>query len=154
MPSGTSLSGIRLLENMRNRAKCKLCQVIIESLAKNDIVTCKCGEISIQGGNEYYGAIAKDFANFLRVTDDGNEIVVQYIESKPKSISSQSEASQESFPEPIERPTREQLLEMLEETLKGIERLPHHALYGPASHADFYSLGALVLSIFKSDLGK
>lgn len=60
---------------MRNRAKCKLCGDILESFHEFDYQTCKCNEISISGGLIRYECAAKDFSNFLRVDDEGNEIV-------------------------------------------------------------------------------
>lgn len=59
---------------MRNRAKCKLCNDLIESIYRHDFVTCKCGEISIDGGREpFTRALAKDWSNFIRVFDDESE---------------------------------------------------------------------------------
>lgn len=36
-----------------NRAKCLLCGDIVTSKHSHDYVTCKCGNLSIDGGNEY-----------------------------------------------------------------------------------------------------
>ena len=36
-----------------NRAKCLLCNDIITSEHSHDYVTCQCGNLSIDGGNEY-----------------------------------------------------------------------------------------------------
>lgn len=36
-----------------NKIKCKLCGDIIESKHRHDFVTCKCGKISVDGGNSY-----------------------------------------------------------------------------------------------------
>ena len=65
---------------MRNRAKCKLCQSTIESFHPTDLVLCKCGEISVDAG-EGLKCAAKSWENFLRVDDEGNEIIVK-VESK------------------------------------------------------------------------
>src|ERR1700760_3075851 len=120
MPLGTVLSGIRLLESMRNRAKCKLCQDIIESKDRCDFVWCKCGEIAVDGGRDYFKATARNFENFLRIGDDGDEIEVIYQE-KTKDLEL---VDPESSLLPKERLSREQLLDMLESTLKSIESLP------------------------------
>lgn len=66
------------------------------------------------------------------------------MEQHPKKPPSDDKTHQEV------KPTRKELIEMLEETLKGIDRMPDHALYLPVSHYDFYSFGLLVLSILKS----
>lgn len=36
-----------------NRAKCLLCNDVITSEHSHDFKTCKCGNLSIDGGNEY-----------------------------------------------------------------------------------------------------
>lgn len=54
----------------RNRAKCLKCLDIIESKHVHDFVTCTCGEIFVDGGNEYWRAGAYDFNNFHRLSDD------------------------------------------------------------------------------------
>ncbi len=61
---------------MRNRAKCYLCQSIIESFHSTDTVECACGEIAVMEG-EAMKCAAKNFGNFLRVDDEGNEIIVK-----------------------------------------------------------------------------
>ena len=38
---------------IRNRARCKKCGDIIESEYRYDFVTCTCGDISVDGGNDY-----------------------------------------------------------------------------------------------------
>jgi hypothetical protein len=37
----------------RNRAKCLKCKKIIESKSRHDFVTCKCGNLSVDGGKDY-----------------------------------------------------------------------------------------------------
>jgi hypothetical protein len=130
---------------MRNRAKCKLCGTIIESLRKEDVITCSCGQITIEGGIEFYGAYAVNFQNFLRVDDEGNEIMVEYKErvDKPMDMIKSSDDLQDSTP------TKKELIVMLEEMIKSIERLPDHAMGLPVNHYDFYSFAALVLSILR-----
>jgi len=43
-----------------NRARCVKCGDIIISRHRHDFVTCKCGAISIDGGNDYCRVCAKD----------------------------------------------------------------------------------------------
>lgn len=54
----------------RNIARCALCQDIIESTYRHHFVTCKCGEISLDGGTDYRRALAKDLKNVLELTED------------------------------------------------------------------------------------
>jgi len=125
---------------MKNRAKCKLCNSIIESFHKNDYVTCACGEISVDGGQDYFKVRANDYNNFLRVDDEGNEIVVTVKEKK------EDEASLVQ-----KKPSKKELLEMIDEMIKSFERLPQHALLTPINHSDFISLLMLLASIFRAE---
>ena len=38
----------------KNRARCKKCSDIIESKYRHDFVSCKCGAIFVDGGNDYW----------------------------------------------------------------------------------------------------
>jgi hypothetical protein len=60
---------------IRNRAKCLLCGDIIESKHRHDFVKCSCGEIFVDGGNEYWRAGAMDFKNFERIDNTGKKYV-------------------------------------------------------------------------------
>lgn len=120
---------------MKNRAKCKLCKSIIESTHVHDYVSCSCGEISIDGGINYYRVSAKDFSNFLRVDDEGNEIIVTFKEPDPKS----------DDVKPLDiRPTYSDLLDMLDAMSKNIERLPLHAMTSPVTQYDLSALISLL----------
>lgn len=79
---------------MRNRAKCKICEEILESFHRHDYVTCKCGEISIDGGQDYWRCSAKDWSNFLRVDDNGNEFSPEIIEKEKNSSEEKPETKQ------------------------------------------------------------
>jgi hypothetical protein len=126
---------------MRNRAKCALCQDIIEVLVHNEYVTCKCGEITI--GSDLY-ARATDFKNFLRIDEEGNEKAVTYHEQdkqQNENVNGDKDAH---------KPTKDELILMVDEMIKSYEHLPQHALLAPVSHADQLSLLMLVSSLFKS----
>jgi len=126
---------------MRNRAKCKLCQNVIESFHKYDYVTCGCGEISITGGLDELSCSAKNFDNFLRVDDQGNEVMVKVIGGKEKVETIELQ--------PIL--TRKERIEMLDAMIKNIENLPQNAMTLPINHYDFYSFMLLVSSILKTE---
>jgi len=115
---------------MRNRAKCKACESIIESLSPRDECTCKCGQISVSGGDRL-GCAAVNWANFLRVDDEGN-IIVPEVKEKPS-------------------PTKEEFLQALDEMIKRIEDMPQQAMVVAINHYDFVSLLILLSSIFKSE---
>lgn len=50
---------------IRNSAKCKLCEVEIESKYRWDYVSCECGEIFVDGGKDYLRRGANNFENFI-----------------------------------------------------------------------------------------
>jgi len=127
---------------MKNRAKCKLCGSIIESFHEHDYITCKCSEISIWGGLNAYYTSANDYSNFLRVDDEGNEIVVSVKEKETSNVK----------PLYIEtKPTRADLIKMLEEMAKNIENLPPSSMSSPLTNYDLGSLISLLTMIFKSE---
>lgn len=115
---------------MRNRAKCKACESIIESLNSRDECTCKCGQISVSGG-ERMGCAALNWSNFLRVDDEGN-VIVPTVTDRPI-------------------PTKSDLLDELEGMIKRIEEMPQQAMVVSINHYDFVSLLILLSSIFRSD---
>ncbi len=127
---------------MRNRAKCKLCKAVIESLEENDMIRCSCGEIAITGGIYSYRAYAQDFNNFLRIDDEEKEIPVSFKEKKDVKPLDNEETP---------KPTKKDLLYMLDEMVKNIERLPAHAMITPINHYDFCSLIILLSSIFRTE---
>ena len=121
---------------MKNRAKCKLCQDIIESFHASDYVMCKCGEISVYDGDALKCS-AKDFKNFLRIDDKGNEIIVTVKENDKCA----------DLTQPL---TRAELLNMLDEMIRNIENLPENAMKTSITHYDWLSSLLLVSSIFRS----
>ncbi len=131
--------------NVKNRAKCKLCQSIIESFHTHDYVSCKCGEISIDGGDSYCRALAKNWENFLRIDDEGNEIVVKVIDNP-------DDESLNVKPLDIDKkPTRSELIKMLADMSKSIEELPPQAMTMSVSNYDLGALISLLILILKSE---
>lgn len=49
-----------------NRAKCGICKDVIKSIHRHDFVSCKCGNIFVDGGNDYWRCGAKDITRFYR----------------------------------------------------------------------------------------
>lgn len=120
-------------KHMRNRAKCKQCESIIESVDLKGEVSCKCGQISVSGG-DLLGCSAINWVNFLRVDDEGN-VIVPKIQDKPKV-------------------TREDFLKALDEMISRIEEMPKQAMIVAINHYDFVSLLILLSSIFRSEDSK
>lgn len=125
---------------MKNRAKCKLCNSIIESFHRYDYVSCGCGEISVDGGSEYFHCAAKDFTNFLRIDDEGNEIIVTVKE----------ESNQNDPTDPSINPTKEELIKILDNMVANTESLPQEAMMSNITQYDYCSLLILLSSIFKT----
>lgn len=124
---------------MKNRAKCKLCNEILESFHEFDYVTCKCGEISISGGDIRLECSAKNWNHFLRVDDDGNEIIVRVDGEKSKK---------DDLP-PLT--TQNDKIKMLEDMIQNLEGLPKNVMISPINHYDLYSYLLIILSILKSE---
>lgn len=127
---------------MKNRAKCKLCSIIIESFHTYDYVTCKCGEISISGGNDRLECSAKNWGNFLRVDENGNEIIVKVKDSLEMEETKDKETPAMS---------RDDKIEMLEAMVKNLENLPNAAMAQSINHYDMYTFMILVLAILKDE---
>jgi hypothetical protein len=133
---------------MRNRAKCKLCNSIIESYHLEDYVTCSCGEIAISGGNIKYYVSAKDYNNLLRIDDEGNQIVVTIKDEKEGDPPKDNES-------PIsEKPSRHAMMSMLDEMIKSHDNLPKHAMTSPITHYDLAAALIVIYGILKSEDGE
>lgn len=52
-----------------NNAQCKLCKTVIISRSRHDFQRCKCGAISVDGGNDYIKRCGEP-ENFLEVPDE------------------------------------------------------------------------------------
>jgi thymidylate synthase len=127
---------------MRNRAKCKLCQDIIESFHSTDLVICKCGEIYVDAG-ESMKCGAGNWDNFLRVDDEGNEIVPIIKEKgdvKPLY----------TYEEYNEKLTKKELIDMLDNMIKKIEEMPYQSMTSPITQYDYYAGLLLLSALFKS----
>jgi len=58
-----------------NQAQCKLCRDIIRSKHRHDFVSCKCGEISVDGGTSYVRRLAKDLDNIIDLSIYGEATI-------------------------------------------------------------------------------
>ena len=125
---------------VKNRAKCKLCKDIIESFNEGDFVPCKCGEIYVNGGLKLLCG-ASNWNNFLRVDDQGNEIIVSVKEDQEEKTDNYSN-----------KPSKNEQIEMLDSMLKKIEELPPQAMQTYVSHYDLYSFMLVVSSILKDGI--
>lgn len=120
---------------MKNRAKCKLCCSIIESMHPTDIVFCTCGHIGVEGGDSMK-CTAIDWNNFLRVDDEGNEFVVKVLENTLTNT-------------PELHDKRKVILDSIENLIDTIDGLPGHAQRSHVTQSDLSSVLSLLLSLFK-----
>jgi len=120
---------------MRNRAKCKKCSSVVESFFPADYVTCKCGEIAIQGSKR----MAVEWESFLSVHDDDSVHEVKVVDKIPEPIVHDASVT----------PTREELISMLDDMSTVIQGLPEHAMMSPITHYDHGALIMLLSSILK-----
>lgn len=56
-----------------NKAKCRRCGDIIESKHRHDYVSCKCGEIAVDGGRAYLRRSARDIRNVIELSETREE---------------------------------------------------------------------------------
>ncbi len=134
---------------MKNKAKCKLCNSIIESLHSTDLQTCACGHIFVDAG-EAMKCGAFDWKNFVRVDDEGNEIIPKVVDRgtdlREKAIESIADDQTEQ-----QKSTKKELLVLLDSMRENVNSLPIAAMTQPISHYDFSSLLLLLSALFKAD---
>ncbi len=70
---------------MRNRAKCRKCQDVIESTHVHHFIRCHCESIAVDGGNEYWKMVGNP-EDFMRLDDDGNEWKKEQPENKGNEV--------------------------------------------------------------------
>jgi hypothetical protein len=114
---------------MRNRAKCRLCGSIIESLHRYDYVKCKCGEIAISGGLDKLECFANAFDNFVRIDDEGKEVEVRFIGEERNGPFEEGESL-----------SKEKKEEMIDAMIKYYEDLPAHAMTASPTHYDMKAI--------------
>lgn len=131
---------------MKNRAKCKLCNDIIESCHPQDLQICKCGQICVEGGDSMRCS-SVDWGNFIRVDDEGNEIIPKIVNKNDP----QANKDQIGDVNDMIHPSKKDLLKMLTEMIVNIEKLPQNAMTAPITHYDYASLLILLEAIFRSD---
>lgn len=53
-----------------NKAQCLKCKEIIESTFRHDYKTCKCGNLSVDGGKDYCKRSAVDFKQVKELSEE------------------------------------------------------------------------------------
>lgn len=122
---------------MRNRAKCKLCNDVIESFHRHDWVECSCKEISIDGGQDSFKCAANNWENFLRIDDQDKEHIIKLREEENAPHS------------PIT--SKKDLVDAVNQLIGSYESLPQGALSEPVTGYDLLSVLLLLSAILKLD---
>ena len=126
----------------RNTAKCKLCNQIIESYHSNDYCLCSCGEIYVDGGPFGMRCGARNWENFVRVDENGNEVIPKIVDPTDASIVADTTNGVKvglTFDDALEQ------LKHLETVYKD---LPQQVLYSSLSHSDMSSVLTLLVRVF------
>lgn len=55
---------------IRNKAQCKACGDIIESVHRHDFKFCKCGAIAVDGGKEYLRRVFNEHDNLIELSEE------------------------------------------------------------------------------------
>ena len=133
---------------MKNRAKCKNCQSVLESFHRHDYVTCECGSISIDGGLDYLKCYFDKIENFIRLDDDDKEIAVSFSEEKQEFheeipiVAKEAEQSKMS---------KKDYIDHLQRLIDTYEAMPDHVLRSAVNHSDLYSVLLLLKGLFSFD---
>lgn len=132
---------------MRNRAKCKICSDIIESYHPTDLVYCSCGQIGLDGGDSMK-CMADSWDNFLRIDDNGKEVLITVKSALPEEPR-QAEACAEEVPKT--KPNKAEIKLLVDEMIKNYENLPQQAMYAPTTHADVLSVLLILSTMLAAD---
>lgn len=130
---------------MINRAKCKLCNKVIESHLPDEIIMCPCGTIGVADGAAMrtYCKDNRYSEYFARVDDMGHEIPVEY-RKEPTDVK-----GNESANEPIEPSGRDELIKRLEDNINNAIDRPDHVLESFVQTDYFLSFMVDLLNILK-----
>ena len=134
---GADLKLTHARENMRNRAKCKLCEEIIESKHQHDYAECSCKQIAVDGGDSYFKAHAVDWHNFIRIDDEGKEVPVKVQEVM------------QDVPYTPDPPTQEDRMKLLNDIVSRLGALPEGAMLQPVTHMHLYSVLLVISELLK-----
>ena len=124
---------------MRNRAKCKLCNEIIESYHQTDYITCKCGEIAISGGQYSLDVFYLNSQNFLRLDDNDKEFPIKVIEKTEDNMNIPPKLS------------KDDLIEELGTLLKNMGERIEHGMLTPLTEYDLYHFVSLIYAILREN---
>ena len=71
---------------MSNKAQCLICGMILESKHHHDFKCCTCGNLCVDGGNDYQKRSIKFPNKYLELSEDKVEVSVENIRSTYEHI--------------------------------------------------------------------
>ena len=92
---------------------------------------------------------ANNWENFLRVDDEGNEIVPKVI-NKPLPDDISNIVTNPNI-DNVKKPNKDEMLKMMDEMIKTYENMPQQALLQPITGYDILSFLLLLSSILRAD---
>ena len=104
------------------------------------MVSCPCNEISIDGGTKKFRAAARDFKNFVRIDDEGNEVAVTLVDKPEPFISKEEKPLVDTYADKLAI-----LMEMIDEAEKEHE----HMSYANLSKREFAEAMLVIYSLLK-----
>ena len=124
------------MTQVKNRAKCKVCNTIMHAKEPYIRVLCNCGRCFIELEMDKTLCGTDEWSNLVFVDDEGNEIVLN------------SPEETEVIPEKI---SKKQLIEQMKDMIRSYDNLPPRALYEPVLTIDMKNLMLLVVGILESE---
>lgn len=131
------------------RAKCRLCQTLVEIKNPLDIFTCSCGELQLDAiWGTVHAKVKDDISNLILIDDEGNEVVHkrngERIESTAKEILKDMIQASEG----IDPYSKREHISLLKQMAQNIDSLPPSARSSPVTHSDLSSLISLLVELF------
>jgi hypothetical protein len=78
---------------VKNSAQCRLCGDVITSDHVHSFKSCRCGEISVDGGTEYIRRLANSFENLIEKIENRKLTLEEIKEVKAKTMKRMRESS-------------------------------------------------------------
>lgn len=130
-----------------NRAKCALCNDIVQSCFSYDEAVCICGEVHVKGGElQGFKASSGNWANILVVDDVGNRICTD----KDDGNGDNEEGARSEMPsQAVLGVTKEELIDAFADNLASIEKLPNHVLDSFVTTRDFLNCMLIIVNILR-----
>lgn len=130
-----------------NRAKCAICSDIVESFFSYNEAVCGCGEVHVIGGDmQAFKPSSGNWSNILYVDDVGNRICT---DEKNNDHEVEQDSSEKVGEKTVSCIDKQELIDLLETTMKSIQQLPKHVQDSFVTTAHFVDCILLIVNILK-----